>query len=148
MDASVDAQEDSWWLRTRIPTLAFQPQLCVSTQKLRHKPRGVEETLISLRLNFSEGRLYQYQARIIANSIQVGLKKMEICRFTWQGIQGQAELPVISIQWLGYTSPWLSLLWFPLAPTLTIQLAAAILNSLSMPNHTQKKRDHLFYTFF
>lgn len=33
MDASVDAQVDSWWLRTRIPTLAFQPQLCVSTQK-------------------------------------------------------------------------------------------------------------------
>lgn len=60
MGASVDAQVDSWGLRTQIPTLAsYQPQLHVSTQKLRHKPRRVEETLISLRLNFSEGRLYQ-----------------------------------------------------------------------------------------
>ena len=82
MDASVGAQVDSWWLRARIPTLAFQPQLHVSTQKLRRKHRRVEETLISLRLNFSDGRLYQYQAQIIENSIQIGLNQMEIFWFT------------------------------------------------------------------
>lgn len=69
----------------QIPTLSPQILAYISTQELRYNPRGVEEILNSLRLNFSEGRLYQSgwsQAQEIENSIQIGLNKMEIYWFT------------------------------------------------------------------
>lgn len=56
----------------QIPTLTPQILANIRTQGLRHNPRGVEAILNSLRLNFSEGRLYQsgrFQAQEIENSI-------------------------------------------------------------------------------
>lgn len=56
----------------QVSTLTPQILANIRIQELRHNPRGIEKILNSLRLNFSEGRLYQsgqFQAQEIENSI-------------------------------------------------------------------------------